>query len=135
MHHHSTSDTRRGYRIGRVRPGVKCSQPMPAASCMSKFCEYRTRPTSIERRAYRERTLEREVLHTLFGSALMLVGFLVLGFSQGTFDMQVLAAVDITNAAISLNAVFFLIWPPSRSSLLVFPLHTLAARCAHTDRA
>ena len=32
------------------------------------------------------------VLYTLAGSALMLVGFLVLGFSAGTFDMQELAA-------------------------------------------
>ena len=41
------------------------------------------------------------VLYTLAGSAFMLVGFLVLGLSAGTFDMQVLASMDITSAAIS----------------------------------
>ena len=46
------------------------------------------------------------VLYTLSGSALMLVGLLVLGFAAGTFDMEALAQADLSDAAISLNAVF-----------------------------
>src|SRR5205085_4534603 len=42
------------------------------------------------------------VLYTLAGSALMLVGFLVIGFSAHTFDMEALAAAHVTTAAISL---------------------------------
>jgi NADH-quinone oxidoreductase subunit M len=72
------------------------------------------------------------VLYTLFGSALMLVGFLVLGFSAGTFDMNELAERDITEAAISLNAVFFLILAAFAIKLPVFPLHTWLPD-AHTD--
>jgi NADH-quinone oxidoreductase subunit M len=62
----------------------------------------------------------------------MLVGFLVLGFSANTFDMEVLAQTDITDAAISLNAVFFLILAAFAIKLPVFPLHTWLPD-AHTD--
>ncbi|HLF78993.1 MAG TPA: proton-conducting transporter membrane subunit, partial [Dehalococcoidia bacterium] len=72
------------------------------------------------------------VLYTLFGSALMLVGFLVLGFSEGTFNMQELAEADIASAAISLNAVFFLILAAFAIKLPVIPLHTWLPD-AHTD--
>jgi NADH-quinone oxidoreductase subunit M len=72
------------------------------------------------------------VLYTLAGSALMLVGFLVLGFSAGTFDMEELAQMEITGAAISLNAVFFLILAAFAIKLPVFPLHTWLPD-AHTD--
>ena len=72
------------------------------------------------------------VLYTLSGSALMLVGFLVLGFSAGTFDMEELAQMDITSAAISLNAVFFLILAAFAIKLPVFPFHTWLPD-AHTD--
>ncbi len=72
------------------------------------------------------------VLYTLSGSALMLVGFLVLGFSAGTFDMEELAQMHITSAAISLNAVFFLILAAFAIKLPVFPLHTWLPD-AHTD--
>lgn len=72
------------------------------------------------------------VLYTLTGSALMLVGFLVLGFSAGTFDMDALAAMDITGAAISLHAVFLLILAAFAVKLPVFPLHTWLPD-AHTD--
>jgi NADH-quinone oxidoreductase subunit M len=72
------------------------------------------------------------VLYTLFGSALMLVGFLVLGFAEGTFDMVELAEADITSAAISLNAVFFLILAAFAIKLPVIPLHTWLPD-AHTD--
>jgi NADH-quinone oxidoreductase subunit M len=72
------------------------------------------------------------VLYTLFGSALMLVGFLVLGFSHGTFDMEVLAEMEITTAAISLHAIFFLIFAAFAIKLPVIPLHTWLPD-AHTD--
>jgi NADH-quinone oxidoreductase subunit M len=72
------------------------------------------------------------VLYTLAGSALMLVGFLVLGFSQGTFDMQALAEAEITEAAISLHAIFLLILAAFAIKLPVFPLHTWLPD-AHTD--
>ena len=72
------------------------------------------------------------VLYTLSGSALMLVGFLVLGFAAGTFDMEQLAQADITNPAISLNAVFFLILAAFAIKLPVIPFHTWLPD-AHTD--
>jgi NADH-quinone oxidoreductase subunit M len=72
------------------------------------------------------------VLYTLTGSALMLVGFLVLGFSAGTFDMEELAQMNITSAAISLHAVFLLILAAFAIKLPVFPLHTWLPD-AHTD--
>jgi len=80
----------------------------------------------------REYSAMKFVLYTLAGSALMLVGFLVLGFSQGTFDMQELAEADITSAAISLNAVFFLILAAFAIKLPVIPVHTWLPD-AHTD--
>jgi NADH-quinone oxidoreductase subunit M len=72
------------------------------------------------------------VLYTLAGSALMLVGFLVLGFAENTFDMEVLAQAEISDAAISLNAVFFLILAAFAIKLPVIPLHTWLPD-AHTD--
>jgi NADH-quinone oxidoreductase subunit M len=72
------------------------------------------------------------VLYTLSGSALMLVGFLVLGFAAGTFDMEELAQMNITGTAISLNAIFFLILAAFAIKLPVFPLHTWLPD-AHTD--
>ncbi len=72
------------------------------------------------------------VLYTLAGSALMLVGFLVLGFAAGTFDMEALADADKSGALISLNAVFFLILAAFAVKLPVVPLHTWLPD-AHTD--
>ncbi len=80
----------------------------------------------------REYSAMKFVLYTLAGSALMLVGFLVLGFSADTFDMEVLADTEFTNAAISLNVVFFLILAAFAIKLPVFPLHTWLPD-AHTD--
>ncbi len=80
----------------------------------------------------REYSAMKFVLFTLSGSALMLVGFLVLGFSQGTFDMEELAAADIGSAAISLNAIFFLILAAFAIKLPVIPFHTWLPD-AHTD--
>jgi NADH-quinone oxidoreductase subunit M len=72
------------------------------------------------------------VLYTLAGSALMLVGFLVLGFSANTFDMEVLAASELRDPLISLQAVFFLILAAFAIKLPVIPLHTWLPD-AHTD--
>lgn len=72
------------------------------------------------------------VLFTLFGSALMLVGFLVLGFAAGTFDMEQLALMQVTGTAIPLTAVFFLIFIGFAVKLPMFPLHTWLPD-AHTD--
>ena len=72
------------------------------------------------------------LLFTFFGSALMLVGFLVLGFSAGTFDMEELAQMNITSATISLNVVFLLILAAFAIKLPIFPLHTWLPD-AHTD--
>ncbi len=72
------------------------------------------------------------VLYTLAGSALMLVGFLALGFSAGTFDMEKLAAAKISNPLISLHVIFFLILAAFAVKLPVFPLHTWLPD-AHTD--
>jgi NADH-quinone oxidoreductase subunit M len=72
------------------------------------------------------------VLYTLSGSALMLVGFLVLGFAAGSFDMVELSRSDITGTAISINAVFFLIFAAFAVKLPVIPLHTWLPD-AHTD--
>jgi NADH-quinone oxidoreductase subunit M len=80
----------------------------------------------------REYSAMKFVLYTFFGSAFMLVGFLVLGFSAGTFDMEELAAANITEAAISLHAVFFLILAAFAIKLPVIPFHTWLPD-AHTD--
>ncbi len=72
------------------------------------------------------------VLFTIAGSALMLVGFLVLGFAAGTFDMVELARMEVTEAAIPLTAVFFLIFAGFAVKLPVVPLHTWLPD-AHTD--
>ncbi|MGB2693771.1 MAG: NADH-quinone oxidoreductase subunit M [Dehalococcoidia bacterium] len=72
------------------------------------------------------------VLFTISGSALMLVGFLVLGAAAGTFDMEQLAQMQITNTAIPLTAVFFLIFVGFAIKLPIFPLHTWLPD-AHTD--
>lgn len=72
------------------------------------------------------------VLFTITGSALMLTGFLVLGFAAGTFDMVELAQMDITEALIPMPAVFFLIFAAFAIKLPIFPFHTWLPD-AHTD--
>ena len=74
------------------------------------------------------------VLFTLAGSALMLVGFLVLAFSAepSTFDMQALQEADISNALLPLPAIFFLIFAAFAIKMPIVPLHTWLPD-AHTD--
>ncbi len=74
------------------------------------------------------------VLFTITGSALMLVGFLVLAFSAepSTFDMEALREADLSDVLLPLPAVFFLIFAAFAIKLPIFPLHTWLPD-AHTD--
>jgi NADH-quinone oxidoreductase subunit M len=74
------------------------------------------------------------VLFTISGSALMLVGFLVLAFSAepSTFDMQALQEAEISDSLLPLQAIFFLIFIGFAVKLPMFPLHTWLPD-AHTD--
>ena len=75
------------------------------------------------------------LLYTIAGSALMLVGFLVMGFSAeptATFDMVALQRSDITDALLPLWAIFGLIFVAFAVKLPMFPLHTWLPD-AHTD--
>jgi len=73
------------------------------------------------------------VLYTLFGSAFMLVGILVLGFTAGTFDIQELGQIDkIKDAVIPVQAIFFLLIIAFCIKLPVVPFHTWLPD-AHTD--
>ena len=75
------------------------------------------------------------LLYTIAGSALMLVGFLALGFSaepEATFDMVALQQSTISDALIPLWAIFGLIIVAFLVKLPVFPLHTWLPD-AHTD--
>jgi NADH-quinone oxidoreductase subunit M len=73
------------------------------------------------------------VLYTLFGSAFMLVGILVLGFTAGTFDIQELGQIgEIKDAVIPVQAIFFLLIFGFCIKLPVVPFHTWLPD-AHTD--
>ena len=74
------------------------------------------------------------VLFTMGGSAFMLVGFLVLGLTAGTFDIAVLAteAGRPADAVIPLSIVFWLVMAAFLVKLPVVPLHTWLPD-AHTD--
>lgn len=74
------------------------------------------------------------VLYTLFGSALMLAGILLLYFQTGTFDMVQLAGMGL-DGVLSMGmatAIFFLIIFAFVIKLPVFPFHTWLPD-AHTD--
>ena len=74
------------------------------------------------------------VLFTMTGSAFMLVGFLVLGFTAGSFDIEVLTS-DVgrpTEALVPLGAVFWLVMAAFLVKLPVIPVHTWLPD-AHTD--
>jgi NADH-quinone oxidoreductase subunit M len=74
------------------------------------------------------------VIYTIAGSALMLAGFLVLGFSAepATFDMVALQRSIITDTLLPLWAIFGLIFVAFAVKLPMFPLHTWLPD-AHTD--
>ena len=72
------------------------------------------------------------VLYTVFGSAFMLVGFLILGAAAGSFDMRDIRAADLSAAILPLQAVFAFILIAFAVKLPVVPLHTWLPD-AHTD--
>jgi len=72
------------------------------------------------------------LIYTIAGSAFMLVGFMVLGFSAGTFDMAELAAEPVTEAVIPMAIVFWAITLAFLVKLPVAPFHTWLPD-AHTD--
>ncbi len=75
------------------------------------------------------------VLFTIAGSALMLAGFLVMGFSAeplATFDMVALQRSEISETLLPLWAIFGLIFVAFAVNLPMFPLHTWLPD-AHTD--
>ena len=82
------------------------------------------------RRAY---SAWKYVLYTLFGSAFMLVGILVLGFTAQTFDMRELSGLgEIRDAILPAEAIFLLILVAFAIKLPVVPFHTWLPD-AHTD--
>jgi NADH-quinone oxidoreductase subunit M len=75
------------------------------------------------------------VLYTVAGSAFMLVGFLVMGFSAGpvhTFDMVRLQQSTIGDSILPLWVIFGFIFIAFAVKLPMFPLHTWLPD-AHTD--
>ena len=72
------------------------------------------------------------VLYTVFGSAFMLVGFLVLGAEAGSFDMRDIRDADLSAVVLPLQAVFAFILIGFAVKLPVVPLHTWLPD-AHTD--
>jgi NADH-quinone oxidoreductase subunit M len=73
------------------------------------------------------------LLYTFFGSAFMLVGILVLGFTANTFDLRELSGIDAIEGAIIPGwAIFGLITAAFLIKLPVVPAHTWLPD-AHTD--
>jgi len=73
------------------------------------------------------------LLYTFFGSAFMLVGILVLGFTAETFDLRELAQLEaIEGAILPAWAIFGLITAAFLIKLPVVPVHTWLPD-AHTD--
>lgn len=74
------------------------------------------------------------VLYTLFGSAFMLAGILLLYSQTGTFDMIALAGMGLDSILSSMMAasIFFLIIIAYAIKLPIFPFHTWLPD-AHTD--
>jgi NADH-quinone oxidoreductase subunit M len=72
------------------------------------------------------------VLFTVAGSAFMLVGILLLGFTANTFDIIRLTQMHITSSFVPLSLLFFFIMAAFAVKLPVFPFHTWLPD-AHTN--
>ena len=72
------------------------------------------------------------VLFTIGGSAFMVVAFMVLGLSAGTFDVAELTANPPTDTIVPMGMVFWAMMAAFLVKLPVFPLHTWLPD-AHTD--
>ena len=72
------------------------------------------------------------LLYTVFGSAFMLAGFLVMGAAAGTFDMRVIQESDLGAAVLPVQAIFAFIFIAFAIKLPIVPLHTWLPD-AHTD--
>lgn len=74
------------------------------------------------------------VIYTVFGSAFMLAGILVIYLATGTFDMVSLSRMDLDGMRMALPAlsVFILIFMAFAVKLPMFPFHTWLPD-AHTD--
>ena len=72
------------------------------------------------------------LIFTIAGSALMLIGILVLFFSTGTFDMTELGNRNLTDLLIPAQMVFLLFFVAFAIKLPVWPVHTWLPD-AHTD--
>ncbi|MSQ36095.1 MAG: NADH-quinone oxidoreductase subunit M [Dehalococcoidia bacterium] len=80
----------------------------------------------------REYSAMKFLLYTISGSALMLVGFLVLGLAAGTFDIEQLTAQPPSETLLPLQAVFWFVIAAFLVKLPIVPLHTWLPD-AHTD--
>ncbi len=81
----------------------------------------------------REYSATKFVLYTIAGSAFMLVGILVLGFSANTFDIQVLGQTEsFEDALFSERWIFVLLFIGFAVKLPIVPLHTWLPD-AHSD--
>jgi NADH-quinone oxidoreductase subunit M len=81
----------------------------------------------------KEYSATKFVLYTIAGSSLMLVGFLALGFSAGTLDIETLSKMGpLQHPVIPVTAIFFLIIAAFAVKLPVVPFHTWLPD-AHTD--
>ncbi len=80
----------------------------------------------------KEYSATKFLLYTVFGSAFMLVGILVLAFNAGTFDIEVLGRSDFHNTLIPLGWVFLFLFIGFGVKLPIVPLHTWLPD-AHSD--
>ena len=72
------------------------------------------------------------LIYTLAGSALMLVGFLVLGFEVGSFEIAAITEAPPTDPIVPMALLFWAIMLAFLVKLPVFPFHTWLPD-AHTD--